>query len=211
MNPTGRDQPPGHQASSVPKAAAFRFFLTPFCPSGHSKGMTAATADRQAELAGLVRAHQAGVWRYLRFLGCHPAEADDLVQETFLAVLRENFAIRSPAETAAYLRTVARNRLLMARRKQRNAPSAVDLEAAESVWARVAAEDGLNHYLAALGDCLQAAITPRARQALELQYRDRASREEIAAALEMAVEGVKTLLRRARTALRDCVERKVGR
>ena len=177
----------------------------------HSKGMTAATADRQAEMAALVQAHQAGVWRYLRFLGCDPTEADDLVQETFLAVLREGFEVRSPAGTAAYLRTVARNRLLMARRKQRNSPQAIDLEAAEAVWADVAGEDGMSDYLVALGDCLEKAVNPRVRRALELQYRDRASRAEIAAKLDLAVEGVKTLLRRGRSALRDCVERKLGR
>jgi RNA polymerase sigma-70 factor (ECF subfamily) len=173
--------------------------------------MTAATADRQAELAGLVRAHQAGVWRYLRFLGCDPTEADDLVQETFLAVLRSGFEIRSPAETAAYLRTVARNRLLMARRKARSAPPSVDLEAAEAVWARMAGDDGLDDYLVALEDCLERAVSPRVRRALDLRYRQRASRAEIAEKLELAVEGVKTLLRRARAALRDCVQRKLGR
>jgi RNA polymerase sigma-70 factor (ECF subfamily) len=177
----------------------------------HSKGMTAATADRQAEMAGLVHAHQAGVWRYLRFLGCDPAEADDLVQETFLAVLGEGFEVRSPGQTAAYLRTVARNRLLMARRKARRGPPEVDLEAAEAVWAQAGGDDGLSDYLVALADCLQKAVSPRVRRALELQYRDRASRAEIAAALDLAVEGVKTLLRRARSALRDCVERKLGR
>ena len=177
----------------------------------HSKGMTAATADRQAEMAALVEAHQAGVWRYLRFLGCDPTEADDLVQETFLAVLREGFEQRSAAQTAAYLRTVARNRLLTARRKQRSRPTAVDIEAAEAVWARVAGADGLSDYLVALGDCLKVAVSPRVRRALELQYRDRASRAEIATELDLAAEGVKTLLRRARTALRDCVEKKIGR
>ena len=177
----------------------------------HSKGMTAATADRQAEMAALVRTHQAGVWRYLRFLGCDPTEADDLVQETFLAVLRKGFEHRSPVETAAYLRTVARNRLLMARRKQRNSPPVVNLEAAEAVWAEVAGRDGLNDYLTALGHCLERAISPRVRRALELQYRDRASRAEIAAELDLAAEGVKTLLRRARSALRDCVQRRLAR
>ena len=177
----------------------------------HSKSMTAATADRQTEMAALVRSHQAGVWRYLRFLGCDPTEADDLVQETFLAVLREGFEVRSPAQTAAYLRTVARNRLLMARRKQRSQPPAVDLEAAEAVWAQVAGEDGLSDYLVALGECLEKAVSPRTRRALELQYRDRSSRAEIAAELDLAVEGVKTLLRRARSALRDCVQRRLGR
>ena len=177
----------------------------------HSKGMTAATADRQAELASLVQAHQAGLWRYLRFLGCDPTEADDLVQETFLAVLRGGFEHRSSPETAAYLRTVARNRLLMARRKDRSRPAAVDLEAAEAVWARMAGSDGLSDYLVALEGCLEVAVTSRARRALELQYRDRASRTEIAVELDLAVEGVKTLLRRARAALKDCVERKLAR
>ncbi len=162
-------------------------------------------------MAALVRAHQAGVWRYLRFLGCDPSAADDLVQETFLAVLGEGFEVRSPAQTAAYLRTVARNRLLMDRRKQRGQPQAVGLEAAEAVWAQVAGEDGLNDYLVALGECLKKAVSPRVRRALELQYHDRASRAEIGAELDMAVEGVKTLMRRARSALRDCVQRRLGR
>jgi len=162
-------------------------------------------------MAAMVRAHQAGVWRYLRFLGCEATEADDLVQETFLEVFRKGFEDRSPAQTAAYLRTVARSRLLMARRKTRHQPQAVDIEAAEAVWAEVAGEDGMSDYLVALGDCLEVAVSPRVRRALELQYRDRASRAEIAAELELKVEGVKTLLRRARSALRDCVERKLGR
>jgi RNA polymerase sigma-70 factor (ECF subfamily) len=173
--------------------------------------MTAATVDRQAEMAALVRTHQTGVWRYLRFLGCDPVEAEDLTQETFLVIVRDGFEIRSPAATSAYLRTVARNCLLMARRKGRAAPVAIELDAAEAVWARWAGDDGLEDYLSALSQCLDEAVSPRIRQALDLQYGQRASRAQIAASLDMAVEGVKTLLRRARSALRDCVERKIKR
>ena len=32
----------------------------------------------------LIRRHQSGVWRYLRFLGCPPELADDLTQEAKL-------------------------------------------------------------------------------------------------------------------------------
>lgn len=160
-------------------------------------------------MADLVRTHQAGVWRFLRFLGCDPSEADDLTQETFLVILRKGFEVRSPAATAAYLRTVAKNQLLMARRRQRRAPSEVELEAAEAVWASVAAHDGLDDYLAALETCLAEALTDRARRAVELRYRDRASRDVMAAQLDLSVEGVKTLLRRARSALRACVERRL--
>ncbi len=177
----------------------------------HSKVMTAATADGQTDMAALVQTHQAGVWRYLRFLGCDPALADDMTQETFLAVFRKPFEFRSPRETAAYLRTVARNHLLMARRKEGNSPRSVDLDAAEAVWAQAAGDDGLDDYLVALGHCLEVAVSPRTRRALELQYRDQATRAEIATELTLAVEGVKTLLRRARDVLRDCVERRMGR
>ena len=43
------------------------------------------------DVARLVREHQAGVWRYLRVLGCPATEAEDLTQETFLAVLTRPF------------------------------------------------------------------------------------------------------------------------
>lgn len=165
--------------------------------------------DRQAEVAALVRSHQAGVWRYLRYLGCPAAEADDLTQDTFLAVFRDGFEDRSAEQTAAYLRTVARNRLLAVRRSQKKAPE-VDLEEAEAVWAETVGDRGMDDYLVALEDCLEVGVTPRVRRALELLYRDRLSRDQIAQQLEMAVEGVKTLLRRARSVLRECVERKLG-
>ncbi len=165
--------------------------------------------DRQAEMAALVRSHQAGVWRYLRYLGCPTAEADDLTQDTFLAVFRDGFEDRSSEQTAAYLRTVARNRLLAVRRSRKKAPE-VDLAAAEAVWAETVGDRGMDDYLVALEDCLEVGVTPRVRRALELLYRDRLSRDQIAQQLEMAVEGVKTLLRRARSVLRECVERKLG-
>lgn len=172
--------------------------------------MTTAAAEGGVQLAVLVREHQAGLWRYLRFLGCEASEADDLLQETFLAVLRNGFEVRTPGKTAAYLRTTARNHLLMARRKAGRKPPEVDLAAAETVWAEMAGRNGLEDYLEALEDCLQTAVTDRVRTALELRYREEVSRAEIAQQLEMAEAGVKTLLRRARTALRECVERKLA-
>ena len=37
----------------------------------------AAKASEPFDFAGVVRTHQAGVWRYVRFLGAEPSEADD--------------------------------------------------------------------------------------------------------------------------------------
>jgi RNA polymerase sigma-70 factor (ECF subfamily) len=171
--------------------------------------MSATTMDRRAMWADLVREHQAGVWRYLRYLGAEAHEADDLTQETFLAVMRSGFEYRSPLEAAQYLRRAARNQLLIRRRRESREPTVGDLEAAEAVWAEAAGDDGLNDYLLALEDCLQRAVDARWREAIVLRYRDGASRDQIGERLDIATEGVKSLLRRARAALRDCVERKM--
>ncbi len=159
-----------------------------------------------ASLTELVRLHQAGLWRYLRYLGADAPEAEDLVQETFLAAAREGFEQRSPTETGGYLRTVARNKLLMLRRKQRHEPEHAALEAAEGVWAEAARDDGLAGWIEALRGCVEK-LEGRARTAIDLCYRENAGRDAIAAALEMKPDGVKTLLRRSRAALKACVER----
>jgi RNA polymerase sigma-70 factor, ECF subfamily len=150
--------------------------------------------------AELVQRHQAAVWRYLRYLGCRESQADDLAQETFLAVLEKPFEQRCEEATAAYLRTVARNRFLALMRKEKNGPAAAELAIAEEVWTQTAGA-GSDEYLDSLDE--------RARRAIELRYRDDRSRRDIAADLEMTEDGVKTLLRRTRDALRECVERKV--
>jgi len=172
--------------------------------------MTVATADRKAEVASLVREHQADVWRYLRFLGCDPCEAEDLCQETFLEILRRPFDRRSRPETAAYLRKVARSQMLMLRRSQGRNPVRVNLEKIEQVWAEATQTVGsLDPYLDALDNCLKSAVNERQCEAVDLRYRQGNSREQIAAKLEMTADGVKTMLRRARTALRECIQGKL--
>jgi RNA polymerase sigma-70 factor (ECF subfamily) len=172
--------------------------------------MTTVRENAPLDLADLVRCHQADVWRYLRFLGAPPGEADDLVQETFLSVLKKPLAQRCPQATAAYLRTVAKRQLLMARRRRGNRPNTVELDVADQVYGRQAGGQRWNDYLTALSDCLER-TNGRMRQTLDLFYRDGQSREEIAHRLDMKPDGIKTLLRRARKSLRECVERKVKR
>lgn len=162
------------------------------------------------DLATLVQAHQAGVWRYLRFLGAERTEADDLTPETFLAVARSDFVARDDRQTAGYLRTVARNQLLALRRRQQREISTVELEAAESVWAASAGSDGsLTSYLDALRDCVTQ-LEGRPSEAIDLFYRRGVSRDEIAVQLDMQPDGVKSLLRRTREILRECVQRRVS-
>lgn len=185
--------------------------LPPAAADAMPQGRAAPTIDlSRMDWARLVRDRQAEVWRYLRFLGAESAEADDLTQETFLAVVRSDFVEASDAQTAGYLRTVARRQLLMLRRKQERRCETPELETAETVWAdamwraRTHTDQWQDHVDAARG-CVEK-LEGRVRQAIDLAYRQSESREAIATQLEMTVDGVKTLLRRTREKLRECIE-----
>ena len=157
-----------------------------------------------ANLAELVEAHQAGVWRYLRFLGCDEPSADDLTQETFLSVHRRPFEQRSEEATTAYLRTVARNLFLMTIRKSKRRAAIEHADVADEVWTQHAGGGGEQH-LDALRGCVER-LNGRPREAIDLCYEQGRSRAEIAEALGMSEDGVKSLLRRTRDALRKCVD-----
>jgi RNA polymerase sigma-70 factor, ECF subfamily len=154
----------------------------------------------------LIQAHQAEIWRYLRYLGCEAAEAEDLTQETFLAALSGTAVELDGPRRSAYLRTVARNLFLKSKRR---AVVSLDLDAAERVWTAFAREDGGASSLDALRSCVEA-LDGRAKKALELRYAARSSNAAMAASLDLAQEGVKTLLRRLKERLKDCVERKLA-
>jgi RNA polymerase sigma-70 factor (ECF subfamily) len=175
------------------------------------ESLTRASPATAPDFAGLVERHQTNIWRYLRYLGADSTEAADLTQETFLAFARARFAERDGWQTAGYLSTVARNQLLALRRKQNRQVSTVDLEEADSVWATAAGRSNdLTEYLDALRECV-AQLDGRCRQAVEMHYHDGLGREAIAERLEMKPDGVKTLLRRTRQSLRECVESKLNR
>ena len=172
------------------------------------------------ELDRIVREHQGEVYRYLRYLGADGATAEDLSQETFLA------AYENPAESAgwdiarrgAWLRGIARNKWLANCRQARTSPVKADWKTleqyaqdAEVVWTRqfLGQGDGFD-YLEALRKCLELLPEPR-REAVRLRYEQNKSREEMAVTLRLSDDGVKSLLRRIRATLGDCVLRRLGR
>jgi RNA polymerase sigma-70 factor, ECF subfamily len=159
--------------------------------------------------AMLIQQHQAGVWRYLRALGCDAAEADDLTQDTFLAVLKSEFQILSEAATATYLRKVAYNFMVSARRRAGKVHTVENVEEFDTAWSQWTRGDNGEHLLDALRECLEL-LTARARQALEMRFRDNGSREAIAEALGIGEHGAKNLMQRAKQQLRTCIEGKIG-
>ncbi len=156
----------------------------------------------------LIDQYQAGVWRYLRAMGCNPSQADDLTQETFLAVLQRPFQDIAPAATASYLRKVALNALISQQRRSGKVTAVENVEELDRTWTAWAGNDNGEAALDALRDCLEH-LGERARLALEMRFRQHSTRTEIAAALEISEHGAKNLMQRAKLQLRTCIETKL--
>jgi len=142
------------------------------------------------------------VWRYLRALGADANEADDLAQETMLAACRREEQPGTALQLGIARNLWLRSRRFWQRRREREIALAVD-----ELWQRTAADDGGEELLAGLRDCLDA-LQPRARQALDLHYRDGLPWSEVSARIGLLPNGTKTLAQRARQALRACIERR---
>lgn len=159
-------------------------------------------------LAALIDQHQRALWRYLRLLGADPHEADDLMQDAlvrFARGQRDGEVVHAPA---AFLRGIARNLLLAARRRARLRPPAVAwLDAVDRLWQREPEAFG-EARLEALRDCIPR-LPERARRAIEWHHLEGLSRRATAARLGVGDEGAKSLLDRARVLLRQCIERRL--
>jgi len=161
-------------------------------------------------LEALVRHHQGSLRGYLTFLGCPRDWRDDLVQDTFLALLGARFELRADAATAGYLRTVARH--LFLKRRERTSPglSLDEQEPHEEAWTAFAAEDGGDGTAEALRECL-ALLDGRPAEVLRRHYGEGEALATIGGALGLEVASVKSVLLRTRARLRECIERRRAR
>jgi len=167
------------------------------------------------ELDALVSAHQAELYRYLRYLGAEsPDVAEDLVQETFLAAFQATFRPpgNEPRRMAGWLRGIARNLFFNYCRRRKANPVKVDseaLEEAEVFWAEefLRDEDGFEVF-EALRRCLDS-LEKRQRGILQQFYAEKKSRKELAEFFQMTEDGIKTLLRRIRSGLGECIKRRL--
>jgi RNA polymerase sigma-70 factor (ECF subfamily) len=163
----------------------------------------------------LIRSHQAELYRYARYLGAEAQTAEDLVQDTFLVAMDGVMPAETaqPRVAAAWLRGVLRNLFLQDCRRRRTSPVRVDTETvsrAEEVWkAEFLRRDDGFEYAEALQKCL-GDLPDRSRAAVRLHYAERRSREEMGRTLGHSEDGVKSMMRRIRAALADCVRRRLA-
>jgi RNA polymerase sigma-70 factor (ECF subfamily) len=156
----------------------------------------------------LIRDHQRGIWRYLRVLGCDPALADDLTQETFLSVLQRKFEDYSPAATRSYLKRTAFNAFISLKRREGKVVAVENVELLGEAWNDLVRDDDGDELKSLLEGCL-AELSQRAHWAMQMRYRDQLSRVEIASHLKITEHGARNLMQRAKQQLRECMELKL--
>lgn len=179
--------------------------MTTLQPRKTNSRPTATGTAGAADLRALVERHQRPTWRYLRLLGADVHEADDLMQESFVLLAQRLAGDERIVAPAAFLRGTARNLLLGARRKDRRRPPTVPwLDSVEQLVASdpVALEDGR---LETLRQCVDR-LSGRTRDAVQWFHIEGVERAEVGRRLGIQENGLKSLLSRARKALRDCVQ-----
>jgi RNA polymerase sigma-70 factor (ECF subfamily) len=133
----------------------------------------------------------------LRALGglSSPSDADDLLQETFLALAEALPFFRGDAALFTFACAIARRKTMsFLRTSARRARIVSALEPAESAGAPLARDATLYRALAGL--------KPEYRELLHLKYVEEATTAEIATIVEATEHAVESKLKRARDALR---------
>jgi RNA polymerase sigma-70 factor (ECF subfamily) len=178
-------------------------------PSGQRALVTAAQRGDNRAFAALVEQHQNTVYAFLRARLIEPADAEDLSQEVFLRCYLGREKLGRASTVGAWLIGIARNLLhehvRRVNRRREVAWTELCLELDTLAIEHAAAiDDALIH----LPRCLDS-LGESAREAIDLRYRNQLRMAQIAERLKRSEGAVKLLVHRARSALRNCLERKL--
>jgi RNA polymerase sigma-70 factor len=173
---------------------------------------------REDLFAVLVREHETGLLAFVRACVQPPADADDLVQDTFVTAWERLAEYDVDRPFAAWLRGIARNKIADYFRRFTAHRRHVHILSPEAVAAisdeferlsRPARGEVFRDCFAALRQCLQS-LPAAEREVVERAYRQNQTCGTIAAEVGQGVEAIKKRLQRARAALRDCILGKLG-
>ena len=149
-----------------------------------------------------------GLYGYALVLTRNHAEAEDLVQETYLRALAALERLRAGSNMKGWLFTILRNIWLNQLRKQRNSPQVIELEVEGGVAVSIleSSKNSHDHYVSQKEtEQVRAAIQKLPKDSREIillrEYED-LSYQEIARVLECPVGTVMSRLARARAKLR---------
>jgi len=157
------------------------------------------------------------VFTYLRTLTGRADLAEDLAQETFLLAFRRLDAFREGSDFGAWLRGIARNKVLEDRRAAARRHVVADSRIVEGMEEVYRSLDGAHPRADTwekrrdtLRECISR-LASRLREAVERVYREGLDLEQAANRLGMTYEGLAKRLSRARALLRECMTRTLNR
>ena len=161
----------------------------------------------EAEFSSFYRGASRALWSYVYRVTGNGADADDIVQEAFLRLLRADLG-PTEEDWRRYLYRVASN-LVVDRWRSRKRRDQHEERSAVSRAADGGGQDG-GSSVAADEDVARtfAELTSRERALLWLAYVEGENHEEIAASLGLGRRSIKVLLFRARRRLRDLLKSK---
>jgi len=147
--------------------------------------------------------HEGAIRAFVRALQPSLADADDVLQETFLTVSRKASSFKPGTNFFAWACGIARLKVLESfrQRKRANVLSEAALIALADE-APPAETTGLRE--AALSRCIEK-LAPKSRDLLWRRYSGRQDSDEMADGLGMTSTAVRVALSKARAFLRDCV------
>lgn len=161
----------------------------------------------------IVTEHQQSVFGLLFSLLRDRDLAEDVTQETFLVLLRKIGEIDVSRPILPWLLTTARNLAANAQRKLAAERSRfLSGEAAARFWEDLSSPRlgvDWDERLQALRDC-RSRLSPDQAEVVQLYYDREQPARSIAATLDAAVSAIHNRLARARKALHDCIQRKLG-
>ncbi len=173
--------------------------------------------DRPA-LERLLARHQRRVYRFGLKMCRDPEDAQDVLQDTLLAVARGVKDFRGASSVSTWLYTIARSFCIKKRRRSKFAPAeeaSLDGESATEVREIADTARGPEESLA--GRQIEAALekaigdlAPMYREVLVLRDVEGLTAPEAAEVLGLTIEAVKSRLHRARVALREALAPLLG-
>lgn len=180
----------------------------PAPPAGLSDDLLlreAATGDGAA-FEALVHRHQASVFRFIGVLGVTGADAEDVLQEAFVAAWRGASGYEGTGSVRSWLLTIARRAAHRHRRRRAGEPPAHEpLESLDALALRAGWGDAVavqvDERAADARACIARALArleDDEREVLVLRDLDGLTGEEAARALQLSVPAMKSRLHRAR-------------
>ena len=173
--------------------------------------------DRRELFIEQVREHHATLRGFVRSLGVDPIWVDDVAQEAFIVAYNRLDEFDMERDFGPWLRGIARNLVINERRKDARrkrilsdnltdvlvSTTSVPDEEKEELGDRGAAR------IQALRECV-ADLPEKSLKLLRSRYENDLSAGEIAEKFQMKSPAVRKALERVRTALRKCMEEKLG-